>query len=152
MKKLVAYCSFSGTTAGRAAELAARMHADLLEIAPAVPYTAADTDWGNPDSRCSLEQADPSIRPALKEKKSDLTAYDTVYIGFPIWWGKVPNLINTFLESNDFSGKRIILFATSGGSPVGPAEAALKRQYPELNIIKAVLVNKGITEELTADI
>jgi flavodoxin len=136
-KKLVAYCSFSGVTAARAEKLASLIGADLHEIAPAVPYSAEDINWRNPESRCSKEHADPSIRPALQEEKTDLAAYDTVYIGFPIWWGVAPNLINTFIENNNLTDKKIVLFATSGGSPISAADAALKKQYPALRIVKA---------------
>ena len=115
-KTLVAYFSASGTTAKTAQALAKAVNADLFEIKPAVPYTTADLNWQDKSSRSSVEMADHASRPALAEGDANIAAYDTVFIGFPVWWYIAPTIINTFLEGYDFSGKTIVLFATSGGS------------------------------------
>lgn len=125
-KTLVAYFSASGTTAQVAKELAQAAGADLYEIRPAVPYTKADLDWMNKKSRSSVEMNDKSSRPALADRDADIAAYDTILLGFPIWWYVAPTIVNSFLESYDFSGKKIVLFATSGGSGFGKAAAGLK--------------------------
>lgn len=118
-KKLVAYFSASGVTKNAAQRLAQAAGADLFEIRPAVPYTNADLDWTNKNSRSSVEMRDPASRPEIAERLDNMDAYDTVFVGFPIWWYVAPTIINTFLESYDFSGKTIIPFATSGGSGFG---------------------------------
>lgn len=135
-KKLVAYFSAGGNTAALAKKLAAAAGADLFEIEPAVRYTAQDLDWMNKQSRSSLEMSDHSSRPAIAGTKSDLAEYDTVYVGFPIWWYIAPTIINTFLESGDFSGKRVILFATSGGSGFGKAADNLRGSAVGAEIIE----------------
>ena len=135
-KKLVAYFSAGGNTAALAKKLAAAASADLFEIEPAVRYTAQDLDWMNKQSRSSVEMSDYSSRPAIAGTKSDLAEYDTVYVGFPIWWYIAPTIINTFLESGDFSGKRIILFATSGGSGFGKAADNLRGSAVGAEIIE----------------
>lgn len=135
-KKLVAYFSASGRTASLAQKLSQAAGADLYEIKPAVPYTSADLNWQNKQSRSSVEMSDKSSRPALADKNADIAAYDTVYVGFPIWWYIAPTIINSFLESYDFSGKKIILFATSGGSGFGSAVANLKTSAPGAQIIE----------------
>ena len=125
-KTLVAYFSAGGTTAKAAKNLAEAAGADLYEIRPAVPYTKADLNWMDKKSRSSVEMNDKSSRPALADKDANITAYDTVLLGFPIWWYVAPTIINSFLESYDFSGKKIVLFATSGGSGFGKAVDGLK--------------------------
>ncbi|MBQ6168655.1 MAG: flavodoxin [Ruminococcus sp.] len=135
-KKLVAYFSAGGNTAALAKKLAAAAGADLFEIEPAVRYTAQDLDWMNKQSRSSLEMSDHSSRPAIAGTKSDLAEYDTIYVGFPVWWYIAPTIINTFLESGDFSGKRIILFATSGGSGFGKAADNLRGSAVGAEIIE----------------
>ncbi|WP_164170277.1 flavodoxin [Ruminococcus flavefaciens] len=135
-KKLVAYFSAGGNTAALAKKLAAAAGADLFEIEPAVRYTAQDLDWMNKQSRSSVEMSDYSSRPAIAGTKSDLAEYDTVYVGFPIWWYIAPTIINTFLESGDFSGKRVILFATSGGSGFGKAADNLRGSAVGAEIIE----------------
>lgn len=125
-KKLVAYFSASGTTAGVAKNLADAAHADLYEIKPAVPYTKEDLNWMDKKSRSSVEMNDKSSRPTLADKDADINAYDVILLGFPIWWYVAPTIINSFLESYDFSGKKIVLFATSGGSGFGKTVAGLK--------------------------
>ncbi len=125
-KTLVAYFSASGTTAKAAKSLADAANADLYEIRPAVPYTQADLNWMDKKSRSSVEMNDKSSRPALADKDANIGAYDTILLGFPIWWYVAPTIINSFLESYDFSGKKIVLFATSGGSGFGKAVDGLK--------------------------
>lgn len=117
--KLVAFFSASGVTAALAQRLSRAAGADLFEIKPAVPYTSADLDWTNASSRSSVEMKNPASRPEIAEKLPNMADYDVVFLGFPIWWYVAPTIINTFLESYDFSGKTIALFATSGGSPMG---------------------------------
>lgn len=135
-KKLVAYFSASGNTARLAKDLAKAAEADLYEIRPAVPYTSADLNWQNKQSRSSVEMSDHSSRPELADKNADIAAYDTIYVGFPVWWYIAPTIINSFLESYDFSGKKIILFATSGGSGFGKAVQNLKNSAPDAEIIE----------------
>lgn len=125
-KTLVAYFSAGGTTARTAKELAQAAEADLYEIRPAVPYTKADLNWMDKKSRSSIEMNDRSSRPALADQTADIAAYDTILLGFPIWWYVAPTIINSFLESYDFSGKKIVLFATSGGSGFGKTVDGLK--------------------------
>ena len=118
-KKLVAYFSVSGTTERTAKNLAAAAGADLYEIKPEVPYTGADLNWMDSQARSTVEMHDKSSRPAMADKSANVKDYDVVFVGFPIWWYVAPTIINTFLEAYDFSGKTIILFATSGGSGFG---------------------------------
>ena len=125
-KTLVAYFSASGTTAKAAKSLADAANADLYEIRPAVPYTQADLNWMDKKSRSSVEMNDKSSRPALADKDADISSYDKILLGFPIWWYVAPTIINSFLESYDFSGKKIVLFATSGGSGFGKTVDGLK--------------------------
>ena len=148
MSKLVTYFSASGVTEARAKELAKVTGADLYEIAPEVPYTKADLNWMNRKSRSSVEMRDKSSRPALAETEHDFSAYDEIYVGFPIWWYTAPTIINTFLETFDFTGKKIVLFATSGGSSISRAVSDLKDQYPSLNIVGGKLLNGRVTGDI----
>ncbi len=125
-KTLVAYFSASGVTAEAAKRVAAAAGADLYEISPAVPYTKADLNWMDKKSRSSVEMNNPDSRPEIKTSVDNMAQYDTVIIGFPIWWYVAPTIINTFLESYDFAGKKIALFATSGGSGFGKTVDKLK--------------------------
>lgn len=125
-RKLVAFFSASGVTAKTAKALAEAAGADLYEIRPETPYTRADLDWRNPDSRSSVEMKNKSFRPALADKNAGIENYDVIFAGFPIWWYVAPTIINTFLESYDFSGKTVVLFATSGGSGFGNTVKELK--------------------------
>ena len=133
-KKLVAYFSASGRTAKVAEKLAAELGADLYEIKPEVKYTKADLNWMNKKSRSSVEMNNKSIRPAIITGDVDVSGYDTVCLGFPIWWYVAPTLINTFLEAYDFSGKKIVLFATSGGSGFGNTVVELQPSAPGAGI------------------
>lgn len=129
-KKLVAYFSASGVTKSAAQRLAKASGADLFEIKPAQPYSRADLDWTNKKSRSSVEMSSPDSRPEIAEKLDNMADYDVVFVGFPIWWYVAPTIINTFLESYDFSGKTVIPFATSGGSSMGKTEEVLHRICP----------------------
>ncbi|MCD8223261.1 MAG: flavodoxin [Clostridiales bacterium] len=141
-KTLVAYFSASGVTAGVAKELAKAAGADLYEIRPQVPYTNADLDWTNKRSRSSIEMNDLSSRPVMADTDADVNGYDTIFLGFPIWWGIAPTIINTFLESYDFSKKKIVLFATSGGSGFGRTADALKPSVSaQAEIVTGKLLN-----------
>ena len=135
-KTLVAFFSASGRTRKAAEKLAKENGADLYEIKPAVPYTREDLNWQNKQSRSSVEMNDHSSRPALAPQDADIASYDTIYIGFPVWWYIAPTIINSFLESYDFSGKKIILFATSGGSGFGQAVRNLQPSAPDAEFIE----------------
>ena len=148
-KSLVAYFSASGVTKRAAEVLAKAAEADLHEIKPAVPYTDADLNWMNKKSRSSVEMADPSFRPEIANKVENMDQYDTVFVGFPIWWYVAPTIINTFLEQYDFSRKKIILFATSGGSGFGKTVAALKGSVSASTEIKEGRLLNGQVEEST---
>lgn len=125
-KNLVAYFSASGETAKLAKTIANVTGGDLFEIQPAQRYTAADLDWTDKKSRSTVEMNDAKSRPAITGRVEDMAQYDTVFVGFPIWWYQAPRIIETFLESYDFSGKTVIPFATSGGSGMGKTESILK--------------------------
>lgn len=130
-KVLTAYFSASGVTKAVAEKIAKAAKADLYEIRPETPYTEADLNWQNKKSRSSVEMNDhPEFRPAIAGSALDMAQYDTILLGFPIWWYVAPTIINTFLESYDFSGKQIILFATSGMSGMGNSIKALKPSAP----------------------
>jgi len=148
MKKLVAYFSASGTTKKTAERLAAAVGADLFEIKPAVPYTHADLDWTNSKSRSTVEMKNPESRPEIASHCENMDEYDTVYIGFPIWWYVAPTIINTFIESYDLSGKTIIPFATSGGSGMGKTVDVLKKLCPNAVWKKGGIVNRMSEQEL----
>ncbi len=146
-KRLVAYFSASGKTAEAAKMLAKAANADLYEIKPEIPYTKDDLNWMNKTSRSSLEMSDKASRPALADKNANISGYDTIFLGFPIWWYVAPTIINTFLESYDFSGKKIILFATSGGSGFGKTVDGLKNSVSaNTEIIEGKLLNGNLSE------
>lgn len=140
-KKLVAYFSASGVTERVARALAAAVDAELHEIKPETPYTRADLDWHNPNSRSTLEMNDPASRPAIAGKAERMAEYDVVFVGFPIWWYTAPTIIKTFLESDDFGGKKIALFATSGGSGLGDTAKELAPCCPGATIVGGKLLN-----------
>lgn len=130
-KTLVAYFSATGTTKAAAKKLANELNADLFEIAPEVAYTAADLNWRDKTSRSTLEMRDKSSRPAIKGSCEKMSDYDTVWIGFPVWWYTAPTIVNTFIEAHDLSGKVLNVFATSGGSTVEGSYNDLKKAYPQ---------------------
>lgn len=129
-KTLVAYFSASGQTARLAKTFAEAMCADLFEIEPEEGYTSTDLDWNDKKSRSSIEMNDPSSRPRVLSRIADMDAYDTVFVGFPIWWYEAPRIIQTFLEEYDFTGKRMVAFATSGGSGMGSTVSILEKSTP----------------------
>jgi len=143
-KKLVAYFSASGTTARVAKELAEAAKADLYEIKPEVKYTSNDLDWRDKSSRSTVEMADKKSRPKLADKNAKIADYDVIFVGFPIWWYTAPHIINSFLESYDFSGKKVVLFATSGGSGFGKTASDLQPSAPKAQIIEGKLLNGRI--------
>ena len=146
-KALVAYFSASGVTAKAAKALAQAAGADLYEIKPATPYTKADLNWTDKTSRSSVEMQDPSSRPALADQTAQIANYDVVFLGFPIWWYVAPTIINSFLESYDFAGKTIVLFATSGGSGFGKTVAGLQGSVsPETKILEGRLLNGKLSD------
>ena len=134
-KTLVTYFAASGVTANKGQKMAQKTGADTFEIKPAVPYTSADLNWQNKQSRSSIECNDPACRPEIVDGTVDLSAYDTVYIGYPIWWYTAPNIINTFIEANldGLKGKQIVLFKTSGGSGISKSVSDLQGKYPNLS-------------------
>lgn len=134
-KKLVAYFSATGTTKRIAQTLAEEAGADLFEIEPETPYTASDLDWNDRTSRSSREMSDRSSRPAVASRVEDMDAYDTVFVGFPIWWYVAPTIVNAFLEQYDFTGKKVIPFATSGGSGMGETNRRLAPSCPRASLL-----------------
>ena len=126
-KTLVAYFSASGTTAKVAKKMAEAIGADLFEIKPETPYSGADLNWQNKNSRSSVEMNDRSSRPAIAVKAADMPQYDVVFVGFPVWWYREPSIIDTFMESYDFAGKTVIPFATSGGSGLGDSAVNMQK-------------------------
>lgn len=150
-KILVAYFSAQGRTAKVAKNLSEVVGGELFEIKPAVPYTSADLNWNNPNSRSSVEMGDKSSRPEIASTVDNLDKYDTIFVGFPIWWYIAPTVINTFLESYDFSGKTVIPFCTSGGSGVGDTDKYLHPSCSESTKWKpAHRLNIGSKDEISA--
>ena len=150
-RKLVAYFSASGVTAKLAEALSEAIGADLYAIEPEVPYTKADLNWMNKNSRSSVEMNDPASRPAIAGKRDNMDEYDTIFVGFPIWWYVAPTIINTFLESYDFAGKTIIPFATSGGSGMGKTNEKLQPSCPGAKLVEGKVWKKNAkADELAA--
>ena len=136
----------SGTTAKAAKALAQAAGAELYEIRPAVPYTRADLNWMDKNSRSSVEMGDKSSRPALADMDAPVADHDVIFLGFPVWWYVAPTIINTFLEGYDFTGKTIVLFATSGGSGLGKSAAGLKASAPGAKILDGRMLNGRLSE------
>lgn len=150
-KMLVAYFSASGVTAKVACTMAKAADADLYEIQPKTPYSHADLDWTNKKSRSSVEMSDPTSRPDIAGRVANMEQYDVVFVGFPIWWYVAPTIINTFLESYDFSGKTIVPFATSGGSGMGKTREKLAVSCPGANLLEGNMMNGSLSSsELAA--
>lgn len=147
-KVLVAYFSASGVTAGVAKQLAEVTGGELYQIQPEQPYTDADLDWRDKQSRSTLEMQDKTSRPAIINKLDSISHYDVVYVGFPIWWGTAPTIVNTFMESYDFSGKTVTLFATSGGSGIEQADKDFSEAYPNVNWKEGKLLNSPSKQDL----
>ena len=147
-KKLVAYFSASGITRKVAETLSEAANADLYEIKPKVPYTKADLDWQNNKSRSSVEMSNKTSRPEIADKDANISAYDVVFVGFPIWWYIAPTIINTFLETYDFAGKTIVPFATSGSSGIGKTVTDLKKSVSaSATITEGKILNGKQTKE-----
>ena len=146
-KSLVAYFSASGVTARVAEKLAKAINADLYEIAPEVPYTKADLNWMDKKSRSSVEMNDRNSRPAIGTTVDNMDQYDTVFVGFPVWWYREPSIIDTFMESYDFTGKTVIPFATSGGSGLGESYKNLQSLAPGAKVINGEKFPGSISEE-----
>jgi len=140
-KTLVAYFSATGTTMEAATKLAKAADADLHEIVPAIPYTAADLNWNDQNSRSSIEMKDKSSRPAIANKVENMAQYDTVFVGYPVWWYIAPTIINTFLEQYDLTGKTVVPFFTSGGSGAGETMRYLKPSAPGANWVEPKNLN-----------
>ena len=147
-KRLVAYFSASGVTAKVAENLADAIGADIFEIQPEVPYTKADLNWMDKKSRSTIEMSDPTSRPAIAAKRDNMDEYDTIFVGFPIWWYIAPTIINTFLEKYDFTGKKITLFATSGGSGFGNTIKELQPSAPGAEFVEGGLLNMANRQEI----
>lgn len=145
-RKLVAYFSASGVTAKVAETLAEAIGADIYEIEPKIPYTKADLDWTNKQSRSSVEMNDPASRPAIVGVRDNMADYDTVFVGFPIWWYVAPTIINTFLESYDLSGKTIVPFATSGGSSMGKTNEKLLPSCAGAKLLEGRVFRSGVSK------
>ena len=147
-KTLVAYFSASGTTKAVASRLARVTDGDLFAIVPTNPYTSADLNWRDKQSRSTLEASDPSCRPAITSRVERIEDYDTIFLGFPIWWYVAPAIISTFLESYDLTGKTVVLFATSGGSGMGKTASILKASAPGAKIDDGGILNNASNAEL----
>lgn len=145
-RKLVAYFSASGVTAKLAESLSEAIGADLYEIEPKIPYTKADLDWMDKQSRSTIEMNDPSSRPAIKGERDNMDDYDTVFVGFPIWWYVAPTIINTFLESYNLTGKTIIPFATSGGSGMGKTNEKLQLSCPGARLLEGKVLKANTSK------
>lgn len=149
-KVLVAYFSATGTTKRAATQLAEATGGKLHEITPEKPYSSADLDWTDSTSRCYREMHNLEYRPPISDKVENMADYDTVFLGFPIWWYIAPTIVNTFIENNDLTGKTVVCFATSGGSPIGPCVEALKKQYPDIKWAEGKLLN-GVSRQQLQD-
>ena len=151
MKTLVAYFSATGTTKGVAQQLAEVAGADIHEIKPEKPYTDADLDWNDKNSRTTIEMNDPNVRPAIANDTVVLDGYTTVYIGYPIWWGDAPRMMSTFVEAHDFDGKTVVPFCTSGGSGIGRSGSNLASQAGSGNWLDGDRLDAGISESEIKD-
>ena len=147
-KRLVVYFSASGTTRKVAEMIASAADADMYEIVPKQPYSKADLNWMDKKSRSSVEMSDKKFRPEISNTDAPIDKYDEIILGFPIWWYVAPTIINTFLESYDFSGKKIILFATSGGSGFGNTVSELQISAPDAAIVEGKVFHKAAKQEI----
>lgn len=150
-KVLVAYFSASGVTAKLAERLATEIGAELLEIEPEIPYTDADLNWQDRGSRSSVEMNDPDCRPAMRLRLEDMSQYDVVFVGFPVWWYREPSIIDTFMEACDFSGKTVVPFATSGGSSIGDSGKNMQALAPKAKVVRGKRFAAGTSGKALAD-
>ena len=140
-KKLIAYFTFSGKTKESAEKLAKLLNCDIYEIKPKIKYTKEDLDWMNEKSRTTIECKNRNSRPELADKDAKIANYDTIVLGFPIWWYVAPNIILSFLESYDFNGKKIVLFGTSGGSQFGETATEIRKVAKGANVVEGTIFN-----------
>ena len=147
-KVLVVYFSATGTTSQVGKQIAKIADADIYEITPLTPYSDADLDWTNKQSRSSLEMSDSTARPKIKAVAVDVSQYDYVFLGYPIWWDLAPRAVNTFIETTNLAGKTVIPFATSGGSSIGNSVAVLKQSYPNIKWQSGKLLNRVSKKEI----
>lgn len=145
--KIICYFSATGTTQKVAEKLASLVNGDLFEIKPVKKYTSEDLNWHDKNSRTSLESEDKTIRPAIENKIDNIEKYDTVLIGFPIWWYEAPRIINTFIENTNLENKKVYLFATSGGSGIDGSLNNLKQEYPNINFVSGKILSRNITSD-----
>ena len=150
-KVLVAYFSATGTTEKLANKIAKITGADLFEITPEQPYTADDLNWMNKESRSSVEMNDRNCRPAISLKIEDISRYDVIFVGFPVWWYREPSIIDTFMESYDFSGKTVVPFATSGGSSIGDSGKNMQQLAPKAKVHAGKCFSVTVPEEVLLD-
>ena len=150
-KNLVCYFSVTGTTKEVAEKIASIINADLFTIEPVNEYTNEDLDWTNKQSRSSIEMVDETSRPAIKNKVVNITEYQNVVIGFPVWWYKEPTIIDTFIEENDLSNKQVYVYVTSGGSTVDGSIESLRQKYPNLNFVSGKRLDMNIEEQAILD-
>lgn len=146
-KKIVCYFSASGTTEMVASKISNVFDADIFRIEPVNEYSDADLDWTNKNSRSSLEMQDKKSRPSIRNKVSNINEYDTIILGFPVWWYTAPTIINTFIEENDLSGKKVYIFVTSGGSSFAKSLEDLKNTYPNINFVNAKRFDINVSDE-----
>ena len=147
-KVLVVYFSATGTTRQVAKQIAKIANADICEITPAKPYSGADLDWTNKQSRSSVEMNNPMARPEIKALSVDVSKYDYVFLGYPIWWDLAPRTVNSFIETADLTGKTVIPFATSGSSTIANSVAMLKKTYPKIKGQTGKLLNRVSEKEI----
>ncbi len=147
MKALVTFFSASGVTAKVAGRLAEAINAQLYEIKPATPYTQADLDWRNSQSRSTIEMKDNSCRPALADTDAPIADSDVIFVGYPVWWYREPSIIDSFLAAYDFSGKKIVLFATSGGSGIGEEAPARAAEISKATVSAGKRFSSSVSEE-----
>ena len=145
-KILISYFSASGVTKSVAERISSIVNGDLFEIEPVNKYTNADLDWTNKQSRSSIEMNDKSSRPEVKNKVDNVDDYDTVLIGFPVWWYTAPTIINTFIEENNLENKKVYVFVTSGGSGVDGSLNDLKSTYPNINFVSGKRLSSNVSE------
>ena len=150
-KILVSYFSASGVTKGVAEKISNCVNGDLFEIVPVDKYTEEDLDWTNKESRTTKEMEDKSSRPKILNKVDNISEYEKIVLGFPVWWYTAPTIINTFIEENDLTGKEVYVFVTSGGSSFAGSLNDLKRTYPSINFVKGIRFTSNITDEEILD-
>lgn len=150
-KVLVAYFSATGNTKLVAEKLAKAVDGDLFEIKPLIPYSADDLDWRNSSSRSSVEMKDKNSRPEIASQVEDMSKYEVIYVGFPIWWYREPSIIDTFMESYDFSKKTVIAFATSGGSGLGDTDKNIAMLVPSAKVLEGKLFRTSVSVEELKD-